>query len=210
MNSVIFKAFAKHASGGPDTPNDYLATKIAVMQMFPKLANDYANDLARRAAQAGKLRPVRRLLTKLGMGLDSHAMLAQSLYHNNSPNMVAQIARANPAHKSGILSGIKNIAPALGGVRTMGSNPLRAAASGVLHAKLAGVVGTVAKHVGEAAGKTGPWGHAAEIAGLGILARPSIQKLRGKQVSHRSEAGHELVGLGTLAAPSAYHLLTGH
>lgn len=97
MTPDVFKAFIKHASGNQDTPNDYVATKVAVMKMFPKLAT------------AGEM-----------------------------------------------------------------------------------------------------VGHAIELGGLGILARPSIQKLRGKQVSHASEAKHELAGLGTLAAPSAYHLLTRH
>jgi len=49
-------------------------------------------------------------------------------------------------------------------------------------------------------------GHAAELAGLGVLARPSIQKLRGKPVSEKSERVHELAGLGILAAPSAVEL----
>ncbi len=92
MDTETFQAFVKHASGGPDTPNDYVATKLAVMRMFPKLAS-------------------------------------------------------------------------------------------VLD-------------------------HAVELGGLGILARPSIQKLRGKPVTERSESKHELLGLGALAAPSAYHLLT--
>lgn len=147
-----------------DTPLDYVAIKIAAAKMFPKLA-DAANDLARRASAAGRLRPL-----------------------------------ATP------------IPPRIP------TKPLQQAASTLLHTKLAAnPLATVAAHVGNAAGQvgkavgqTGPWGHAAELAGLGILARPSIQKLRGKQVTHRSEAGHELVGLGTLAAPSAYHLLTRH
>ena len=50
--------------------------------------------------------------------------------------------------------------------------------------------------------------HAADIAGLGILARPTIQKMRGKEVSEGSEHAHELAGLGMLAVPSAIHL--GH
>lgn len=53
---------------------------------------------------------------------------------------------------------------------------------------------------------TGTMGHAAELAGLGILARPSIRKLRGKEQSEKSTHIHEAVGLGTLAAPSAIEL----
>jgi hypothetical protein len=55
---------------------------------------------------------------------------------------------------------------------------------------------------------SGALGHAVELGGLGILARPSIQKIRGKPMTESSTAKHELLGLGTLAAPSAYHLLT--
>ena len=48
-------------------------------------------------------------------------------------------------------------------------------------------------------------GHAlVDIAGLGILARPTIQKMQGKEVSKRSEHAHELAGLGTLAAGVAH------
>jgi hypothetical protein len=55
--------------------------------------------------------------------------------------------------------------------------------------------------------KTASFGaHAAELAGLGILARPSVQKLQGKDVSEHSEHMHELAGLGVLAAPSAASL----
>lgn len=48
-------------------------------------------------------------------------------------------------------------------------------------------------------------GHAAvDIAGLGILARPTVQKMRGKEVSEKSEHLHEIGGLGTLAAGVAH------
>jgi hypothetical protein len=50
-------------------------------------------------------------------------------------------------------------------------------------------------------------GHAAEIAGLGILAAPSIyHKATGKEVKKSTTHNAELLGLGTLAAPSAYAL----
>ena len=50
--------------------------------------------------------------------------------------------------------------------------------------------------------------HAIEAAGLGILARPSIQHLRGKEMSESSAHKHEVAGLGVLAAPSLARL--GH
>ncbi len=56
--------------------------------------------------------------------------------------------------------------------------------------------------------------HGAELAGLGILAKPSIDEMRGKQVDDKTKARTEVAGLGVLAAPSAYnlgkHLLTRH
>jgi hypothetical protein len=59
-----------------------------------------------------------------------------------------------------------------------------------------------------------PWAHAAEVAGLGILAKPSIDEMRGKKVPTKRKAGTELAGLGVLAAPSALslgkHFLTKH
>ena len=57
------------------------------------------------------------------------------------------------------------------------------------------------KHASEGWG-----GHAIELAGLGILARPSVQELRGKEMSEQSKHLHEIGGLGVLAAPSAYKL----
>lgn len=163
MDTEIFKAFIKYASSNQNTPPDYVSTKIAIMKMFPKLA----------------------------MGLDSHAALAQSLYHNHGANEVARMALANPAHKSGLLGAVKGLAPAVGGVRAAGSNPLRAVASGVIHSKLAGL------------GVAG-----AEVAGLSILGRPSWQTLRdpAADATHRSHAKHELAGLGVLAAHPAYEI----
>jgi hypothetical protein len=45
--------------------------------------------------------------------------------------------------------------------------------------------------------------HGAELAGLGILAKPSYDELRGKRVPETRKAGMEMAGLGVLAAPSA-------
>jgi hypothetical protein len=48
--------------------------------------------------------------------------------------------------------------------------------------------------------------HLTEIAGLGVLAKPSIDRLRGKEVDERKAAKQEIAGLGILAAPSALKL----
>lgn len=48
--------------------------------------------------------------------------------------------------------------------------------------------------------------HAAELAGLGMLAAPTIQKMRGKPMSEKNKDRAELGGLGVLAAPSALSL----
>lgn len=42
---------------------------------------------------------------------------------------------------------------------------------------------------------------AAELGGLGILAAPSVQDLRGKSMDKDTKAKMEILGLGTLAAP---------
>src|SRR5512144_454582 len=52
----------------------------------------------------------------------------------------------------------------------------------------------------------GALGHATELAGLGILAKPSIDKIRGKEVDERKAAKYETAGLGVLALPSAVEL----
>ena len=44
--------------------------------------------------------------------------------------------------------------------------------------------------------------HGAELAGLGTLALPSIQALRGKPMNEHKSHKYELAGLGILAAPS--------
>jgi hypothetical protein len=53
-------------------------------------------------------------------------------------------------------------------------------------------------------------GHIAELAGLGILAAPSVKTLADPNASkkEKSHAKFETAGLGVLAAPSAYKLLT--
>lgn len=52
--------------------------------------------------------------------------------------------------------------------------------------------------------KVGSMGsHAAELAGLGILAGPSAAHLAGKEMSEKNKARAEVAGLGVLAAPSA-------
>ena len=53
---------------------------------------------------------------------------------------------------------------------------------------------------------TGPLGHATELAGLGVLAKPSWDRLRGKKVDEKKSAKQEIAGLGILAAPSAIEL----
>ena len=45
------------------------------------------------------------------------------------------------------------------------------------------------------------WSTAAELGGLGVLAVPSIQKLRGHPMDEDTAAKMEVLGLGTLAAP---------
>lgn len=50
---------------------------------------------------------------------------------------------------------------------------------------------------------------AAELAGLGMLAVPSIQHLRGKPMSEDTKSKLEIAGLGTLAAPYAYNAAKG-
>ena len=50
------------------------------------------------------------------------------------------------------------------------------------------------------------FGHVAELAGLGILAAPSIQHLRKKPMSERKSHLVNAAGLAVLAAPSLLEL----
>lgn len=54
--------------------------------------------------------------------------------------------------------------------------------------------------------KAGIGTHVAELAGLGTLAAPSIQGMRGKPMSDKNTRRAEVAGLGILAAPSAYEI----
>lgn len=47
--------------------------------------------------------------------------------------------------------------------------------------------------------------HAAELAGLGILAAPSVASMAGKPLSEKKKDLAEVAGLGVLAVPSALH-----
>lgn len=52
--------------------------------------------------------------------------------------------------------------------------------------------------------------HAAELAGLGTLAAPSLKHMvTGKDMSKKNQHRAEIAGLGILAAPSIYHLAKG-
>ncbi len=93
------------------------------------------------------------------------------------------------------------------------------------HATLRGFVdeiqGTLMKEAGFGswvAKNKEPLTHGAEVAGLGILAAPTIGKMMSKNKTMTPEqkakqekrhAGYELGGLGILAAPSAIHLAHG-
>ena len=48
--------------------------------------------------------------------------------------------------------------------------------------------------------------HVADLAGLGVLAAPSIASLSGKPWKEKTKDKAEVAGLGILAAPSAYAL----
>lgn len=58
-------------------------------------------------------------------------------------------------------------------------------------------------------GAGGPaWHYASDLAGLGVLAAPTIQKMRGKDMSEKGTRAAELGGLGLLAAPVAHNMFT--
>ena len=58
--------------------------------------------------------------------------------------------------------------------------------------------------------KASAFAHSAELAGLGILARPAVHEMTtGKELSQKSKNIHEAVGLGVLAAPSLHAAATG-
>lgn len=48
-----------------------------------------------------------------------------------------------------------------------------------------------------------------DIAGLGILAAPTVQKMRGKEMSEKGTHAAELGGLGVLAGSSAHKIYSG-
>jgi len=50
------------------------------------------------------------------------------------------------------------------------------------------------------------WTSAADLAGLGALAAPTVQSMRGKPMTEQKRNKYELAGLGILAAPSAINV----
>lgn len=68
--------------------------------------------------------------------------------------------------------------------------------------KIGGITDFISKH-------KEPLTHAAEVAGLGILAAPVAAEMRdkGQNPAHKWRNRAELAGLGVLAVPSAAHLV---
>lgn len=64
---------------------------------------------------------------------------------------------------------------------------------------------SLAKHASDSPGKAILHG-AADMAGLGALAAPTIQKMRGKEMSERGTHAAEIGGLGLLALPVGHNL----
>jgi hypothetical protein len=52
--------------------------------------------------------------------------------------------------------------------------------------------------------------HPMELAGLGVLAAPSVAHLAGHPMEEKTKSKLEVAGLGTLAAPSLAHMLKRH
>jgi hypothetical protein len=69
-----------------------------------------------------------------------------------------------------------------------------------------GVLGGLAGYLGAKRSEkhASAFAHAAELGGLGVLAAPAIQHLRGKEMSEGAKAKTEVAGLGILAAPSLH------
>ena len=109
----------------------------------------------------------------------------------------------NPLLSNASRPEVMKLAAAYELIKEAAADPKRLAGMADAVKKMKGAVSSLPVKVKTA---TGPAGHAVELAGLGILARPSVRKLRGKEQSEKSTHIHEAVGLGTLAAPSAIEL----
>lgn len=82
-------------------------------------------------------------------------------------------------------------------------------AKGVALALSGGVAGLGVGHLAKVLSRAktaSTAGHVAELIGLGTLAAPSVQELRKKPMSEKRKAQAEVAGLGILAAPYAHDL----
>lgn len=97
--------------------------------------------------------------------------------------------RKNPTKATGVLGGTAALGTAAVGAKLLGGGTKTAFEAGF-------------------AKQASNFAHAAELAGLGILAAPSVSEMRGKDWNPKAKAGAEIAGLGVLAVPSAAHFLS--
>jgi hypothetical protein len=111
---------------------------------------------------------------------DAHAdYLAMMKKHMHNPQVVA---RMHPTERVAVFKHL--------------NSPKNAGIGGKIVAKAGNAVATLAKHGGLGAG-------ALDMAGLGLLAAPTVQHMRGKPMSDKNKNRAELGGLGVLGASVA-------
>lgn len=146
---------------------------------------------------AGILAPLLKGVGQFGKNLGSASVKAPKFMQGAVKSTGNWIAK-NPGKATGAVGGL-----ALGGAGVAGAKMLgmgRPSQSQVVNVKTAFELGF--------AKQASNFGHAAEIAGLGILAGPSISEIQGKEWNPKAKAGAEIAGLGVLAVPSAAHFLS--
>lgn len=198
MTGDTLHAFVKEAvhlcTTDEETPDDYVVVRAAVQARFPEIQKLAVSvDWVRNRVAYSKASPERlqafagrmkqNVRNMVGQGHSEHATALRTqakkmaLEQAASPKVAPTVATAP---KTGYSNRARNIAMGVGAAAGTGL-----AANHMLGEKSAGA--------------------ASEIAGLGMLAVPSVQHLRGKDMSENSKSKWELAGLGTLAAPYAVH-----
>lgn len=180
MNANIFRAFVKEALSIQTTDADTPEDYVAV-----------------RAAVSAKF-----------PGLEK-ASMTMSFVQRAAQNTLA----SNPNRVGSFITRMRNIGtPKATAAKDVAVSAARSHLSGTRQFSGARTGNNLPPVAGEFLAKNASsplWHSAAEIGGLGMLAKPSIDELRGKHVDEKKKAKTEIAGLGVLAAPAAHEMGSG-
>lgn len=128
--------------------------------------------------------------------------------HSPKPEFRAALHPSERGMATSIADKVQALKPQTGGKMSLTAPSLAQmqAKAGLGKGTIGKVVKKVVSKVASVQKTATNWHHAAEIAGLGTLAAPTIQKMRGKPMKEKNKDRAEMAGLGILAVPAAHEL----